>query len=208
MQTRTSALIIIATLLAIALTAVPAIAVAQSTVTPAAMVEANPSDINAWGFAATVPIGGTVTWTNMGSQAHSVTSADGSFDSGLVAPGTSATLQFNSPGIYAYACMPHPWMTGFVVVSADAPSATPMAMVEGDVSDINTWGFAMSVKAGQSVAWTNLGSQAHTATASDASFDTGLVQPGSSGQLEFDTPGVFASVCTPHPWMKGKVAVN
>jgi plastocyanin len=45
-------------------------------------------------------------------------------------------------------------------------------------------------------------------TAADGSFDTGLVAPGASATLEFDTPGLFAYVCTPHPWMKGSVAVN
>ena len=198
----------IAGLLAVALTAFPVVAGAQSNPAPAAMVEASLSDINSWGFAATVPVGGTITWTNMGSQAHTVTASDGSFDSGLVAPGSSASIDFATPGVYMYTCMPHPWMKGFVVVSSDAPGATPMAMVEGSVSDINSWGFAMSVPAGNSVAWTNVGSQAHTVTASDGSFDTGLVAPGTSAQLEFDTPGVFAYACTPHPWMKGNVAVN
>jgi plastocyanin len=193
-------------LLAVALTAVPALA--QSTVVPAAMVEASPTDINSWNFAARVPVGGTITWSNQGSLLHSATASDGSFDSGLVPPGASATIEFDTPGIFAYICSPHPWMKGTVVVSADAPSASPMAMVEGNISDINSWGYAISVSAGQSIEWVNLGTQAHTATAADASFDTGLVAPGGSAQLEFDTPGTYAYICTPHPWMKGSVAVN
>jgi plastocyanin len=193
-------------LLAVALTAVPALA--QSTVVPAAMVEASPTDINSWNFAARVPVGGTITWSNQGSLLHSATASDGSFDSGLVPPGASATIEFDTPGIFAYSCSPHPWMKGTVVVSADAPSASPMAMVEGNISDINSWGYAISVSAGQSIEWVNLGTQAHTATAADASFDTGLVAPGGSAQLEFDTPGTYAYICTPHPWMKGSVAVN
>jgi len=193
-------------LLALALTAAPAIA--QSNVAPAAMVEASPTDISAWGFAGVVPVGGTVTWTNLGAQAHTATASDGSFDSGLVAPGASASVTFATAGTFAYLCSVHPTMKGFLVVSADATSAAPLAMVESDPADINTWGFAVSVPAGQSIQWVNLGTQAHTATAADNSFDTGLVAPGGSGQLEFDTPGVYAYACTPHPWMKGNVAVN
>jgi plastocyanin len=193
-------------LLAVALTAAPA--VAQSNVAPAAMVEGDPTDINSWNFAAQVPVGGTITWNNQGSQGHTVTATDNTFDSGLVAPGTSATLQFDTPGIFAYTCTPHPWMKGTVVVSDDAPSASPMAMVEGNTADINSWGFAVSVSAGQSINWVNRGGQAHTVTAADGTFDTGLVAPGSSGQLQFDTPGVYAYACMPHPWMKGNVAVN
>src|ERR1700704_2135130 len=97
-----------------ALTTVPALA--QSTVVPVAMVEGSPTDINSWNFAARVPVGGTITWSNQGSQGHSVTAGDGSFDSGIVAPGASARIQFDTPGIYAYACTPHPWMMGSVMV--------------------------------------------------------------------------------------------
>jgi len=205
---RNSGLLGMSGVLAVALAALPTVAVAQSGPTPAAMVEVNPTDINAWGFAAMVPVGASVTWTNLGTQSHSVTAADGSFDSGLVTPGGTASITFATPGSFVYTCTPHPWMKGIVVVSADAPSTTPMAMVEGNATDINSWGFAFNIQAGQSVAWTNEGSQAHSATASDGSWDTGLVQPGSTNQIEFDTPGIYAYACTPHPWMKGNVAVN
>ena len=193
-------------LFGVALTAVPALA--QSSVAPAAMVEASLTDINSWNFAARVPVGGTITWINQGSQGHTVTASDGSFDSGTVAPGASATLEFDTPGIFAYVCSLHPGMKGTVVASADAASASPMAIVEGNSSDINSWAFAVSVSAGQSIQWVNLGTQGHTVTAADGSFDTGLVAPGGSAQLEFDTPGIHAYACTPHPWMKGNVTVN
>ncbi len=195
-------------LLAVALTAVPAVAVAQSNTVPAAMVEASLTDINAWGFAGVVPVGGTVTWSNLGTQAHTATATDGTFDTQLVTPGASSTVTFATAGTYAYICSVHPTMKGFIVVSADAASATPMAMVEPNPADVNSWGFAVSVQATQSVVWTNLGTQAHTVTAADNSFDTNLVAPGSSAPLEFDTPGIYAYACTPHPWMKGNVAVN
>jgi len=203
---RRGGLLLTGGLLAATLTAVPA--VAQSNVAPAAMVEASPTDITAWGFAGVVPVGGTMTWTNLGAQPHTATATDGSFDSGLVAPGASASVTLATPGTFAYICSVHPTMKGFMVVSGDATSATPLAMVEPNPSDINTWGFAVSVPATQSIAWTNLGTQAHTVTAVDGSFDSGLVAPGGSAQLEFDTPGVYAYTCTPHPWMKGNVAVN
>jgi plastocyanin len=137
-----------------------------------------------------------------------VTSTDGAFDTGMVEPGASASIDFGTAGTFAYVCTPHPWMKGFVTVTGDATTGSQMAMVEGNPSDINSWGFAVSVSAGQSVAWTNMGGQAHTVTATDGSFDTGLVSPGSTAPLQFDTPGVYAYVCTPHPWMKGNLAVN
>src|ERR687883_1122878 len=103
---RRTGLFVMAVALGGALTAVPAVAVAQPAPAPAAMVEANASDINAWGFAASVPVGGTLTWTNMGAQTHSATAADGSFDTGLVAPGATATVEFDTPGVFVYNCSP------------------------------------------------------------------------------------------------------
>ncbi len=194
--------------LSLALLAVPAVAGAQTTPTPVAIVEASPTDIAAWGYAATVAVGDSVTWANLGSQTHTVTAADGSFDSGLVAPGASASLAFDTPGTYPYLCVIHPTMKGFVVVSADAASSTPMAIVEGTPTDLTTWAFAVTIPAGQTVAWTNSGSLPHTATAVDGLFDTGLLAPGAREQLGFDTPGIYSYACTPHPWMKGSVAVN
>jgi plastocyanin len=194
-------------LLGAALTAVP---VAAQNTAPAAMVEVSPSDINSWGFAASVPVGGTIIWTNAGAQAHSVTAADGSFDSGLVAPGDSASIEFDTAGVYLYHCTPHPWMTGYVMVNPPGgPDGAPtMAMVEGSATDINSWGYAYSVSAGDSISWTNSGSQAHSVTSTGGAFDIGLVSPGTSSALEFDTPGLYPYQCTPHPWMKGNVLVN
>jgi plastocyanin len=209
LNSKLTGLLVTAALLGALVLAAPIAVSAQAAPAQLAMVEGNASDINSWGFAEMVPVGASITWTNLGSQAHTATASDASFDSGLVAPGASATIDFPAPGVFPYICTPHPWMKGFVIVSENASNESPaMAMVEGNVSDINSWGFAVSVQAGQSVAWTNQGTQAHTATAADGSFDTGLVQPGETGSVQFDTPGVFAYVCTPHPWMKGNVAVN
>ena len=196
-------------MLAAALTALPVAASAQTLPTPQAMVELNATDINTWGFAAVVPVGGTIAWTNMGAQSHTVTTTDGSFDSGLVSPGAyGAASSSTVEGTYAYVCTPHPWMTGYVVVTPDAHGELADGHGRGQRLRHQYWGFAVSVSAGQTVAWTNMGGQAHTATAADGSFDTGLVTPGSSAPVQFDTPGLYAYMCTPHPWMKGNVAVN
>ena len=94
------------------------------------------------------------------------------------------------------------------VVFADAD----VTMTEGSPTDINTWTFApgsVTVNVGQAVTWTNKGAQAHSATADTANaFDTGLISPGDTKTITFDTPGTFAYHCTPHPWMKGTVIVT
>lgn len=63
-----------------------------------------------------VRAGTRVRWTNGDQVQHSVTAADGSFDSGLIDPGRSFEHVFERPGTYAYRCTPHPFMTGQVVV--------------------------------------------------------------------------------------------
>lgn len=63
-----------------------------------------------------VAVGGAVTWVNDGSAVHTVTAADGSFDSGLIAPGASVSLVFNSLGVANHHRAIHPMMTGSVSV--------------------------------------------------------------------------------------------
>src|SRR5262249_50862935 len=61
-------------------------------------------------------VGQPVTWTNLGAVAHSVTALNGSFDSGIIAPGTSWTHVFRRKGVYRVACAFHPQMRATVVV--------------------------------------------------------------------------------------------
>ncbi len=63
-----------------------------------------------------VPVGGSVVWTNNDDQPHTATSA-GAFDSGSIQPQTSVTVAFVTAGTFAYICSFHPFMTGMVVVA-------------------------------------------------------------------------------------------
>ncbi|HEX8968841.1 MAG TPA: PQQ-binding-like beta-propeller repeat protein, partial [Chloroflexota bacterium] len=64
------------------------------------------------------------------------------------------------------------------------------------------------VTAGTSVTFTNNGAQAHTATATDGSWDTGEIGPGQSVTIGMDTPGTYTYACTPHPWMIAQLTVD
>src|SRR5438094_785776 len=55
----------------------------------------------------TVQVGTTVTWTNSGTKKHSATADDGSFDTGLLNPGTSKAVKFDKPGKFQYYCQLH-----------------------------------------------------------------------------------------------------
>jgi plastocyanin len=71
----------------------------------------------------TVTVGGTVTWFNGDTAAHTVTSGtttdgpDGIFDSSLFLADASFSHTFEEEGAYDYFCIVHPWMTGTVKVS-------------------------------------------------------------------------------------------
>lgn len=63
-----------------------------------------------------VAVGGTVTWTNNDTTAHTSTGNDGSWNSGSVAPGASFTRTYSNAGTFAYHCTIHPNMVGTVTV--------------------------------------------------------------------------------------------
>ena len=71
----------------------------------------------------TVVPGTVVRWVNYGKEGHTVTSDDGYFDSGPLAPGAAFYVLFYRPGTYHYTCRPHGkmGMAGTVVVRSDGP---------------------------------------------------------------------------------------
>lgn len=180
----------------------------------------------------TVSVGATVTWVNDDDRPHTVTAGDGSFDSGIVQPGATFARTFDRPGTYRYSCLLHSDMLGTVVVtdgSGDAPPPPapppdstlpapgtqpppPSAQVTGAGSvrmEDNRFGPAtLTVRAGTTVTWVNVGRVIHTATARDGSFDSGFVQPGGRFSRRFDTPGTYEYYCTVHPEMVGRIVVT
>jgi plastocyanin len=77
----------------------------------------------------TIHVGDTVTWTNQGPSPHTATASDGSFNTGVLNKGQSASHTFTKPGTFTYTCQIHPFMHGTVVVLAAAspPSSGPPA---------------------------------------------------------------------------------
>jgi plastocyanin len=65
----------------------------------------------------TVAVGDAVTWTHEGGLPHTVTAADGAFDSGNLASGDTFEFTAEEPGSTDYACSIHPQMTGTITVS-------------------------------------------------------------------------------------------
>lgn len=72
----------------------------------------------------TIPVNTTVRWTNMDRVVHTVTFGHhgeehaGEVDSGAMGHMAAFVYTFTEPGVYAYHCDPHPYMTGTVIVTA------------------------------------------------------------------------------------------
>ena len=60
--------------------------------------------------------GSTIVWTNRDTVAHTVTTEDGRFDSGTIAPGNSFEQRFEKIRSYSYSCKFHPEMKGTVTI--------------------------------------------------------------------------------------------
>ena len=65
-----------------------------------------------------------------------------------------------------------------------------------------------SVSANSQVTWNNKDIAQHTATATDGSFDTGIINVGSSGSAIIRGQGSVPYHCTIHPWMNGMLQVT
>ncbi len=65
----------------------------------------------------TITVNTTVTWTNKDAVAHTVTSDNGSFDSGNIPANGTFSHTFSTAGSFSYHCTIHPYMTGVVKVN-------------------------------------------------------------------------------------------
>lgn len=87
------------------------------------------SDFKFTASTVTVHAGQTITWTNDGPSSHTATANDGSFNTGILNKGASASHTFTQPGTYTYFCQIHPFMHGTVIVlpavTTRAASHTP-----------------------------------------------------------------------------------
>jgi plastocyanin len=64
------------------------------------------------------------------------------------------------------------------------------------IADFQFTPATITIHAGDTVTWTNAGPSAHTATARDGSFDTGVLQRGQTASHAFTQPGTFAYFCS------------
>ena len=66
----------------------------------------------------------------------------------------------------------------------------------------------LTVKVGDSVEWVNKDFAPHTATAMDASFESGELAKGARASIIMSKAGVFEYRCRYHPHMTGRITVE
>lgn len=64
----------------------------------------------------TISAGTKVKWINKDAVAHTVTSDEDKFDSGLFGENKEFSYVFDMPGTYGYFCIPHPKMKAQIIV--------------------------------------------------------------------------------------------
>lgn len=86
----------------------------------------------------------------------------------------------------------------------------PTALAADAAIDISGFAFpaTTTISVGDSVTWSNTSGVPHTATADDASFDTGNIADGASDAVTFTTAGSFAYHCSIHAAMTGTIVVQ
>jgi len=62
-----------------------------------------------------IAAGSTLTIINDDNDMHTI-SSPGNFDSGPLYQGDTWSYTFDTPGTYNFSCIPHPWMTGRIIV--------------------------------------------------------------------------------------------
>ena len=92
----------------------------------------------------TLDVGGEVIWTNHGVSKITITSGtasdgpDGTFDSGLIAPGESFSFTFEEHGEFTYFSQIQPWIVGTITVQQIHESETDHeSEIQHDIENIH-----------------------------------------------------------------------
>jgi plastocyanin len=129
----------------------------------------------------TIHVGDTVSWTNNGPTNHTATANDGSFNTGTLKKGQSASHTFTKAGTFAYICEIHPFMKGTIVVDASTSSSTPSSGSSGSGSSTSGSSGTGASTSGSSGATGSTGSSSGTTGTSLSGAGSPSPSPSGSG---------------------------
>lgn len=87
-------------------------------------------------------------------------------------------------------------------------NVTPVSTNQVSIENFSFNPASVTVKAGDTVTWTNNDSVMHTVKSADGLFNSGDIQSGGKFQFTFPNVGTFNYSCAIHPSMQGKVTVE
>lgn len=115
--------------------------------------------------------------------------------------GPNGGTSVGMPGMQSMPGMPMPQGT----------TTAPAPPVAGTAVSITNFAFspaALTVKAGDTVTWTNHDEEPHNVVAGDGSFRSAGLDANGTFSYTFTKPGSFDYICGIHPFMRGTVVVN
>ena len=150
----------------------------------------------------TVSAGAAVGFVNNGVAPHTATAKDGTWDTGIVRSGTTTHISFGTPGTFTFYCTIHPQMIGTILVTGADGSAPPPAAASAAPQappmtvDVNVLARSFEpanarIAQGGTVVWTISSRSPHRITADDQSFESTLINHGTSFMFRFDRPGTY-----------------
>ena len=111
-------------------------------------------------------------------------------------------------GYGGYGTTPAPSSTP---TSTPQPGATPAPIPASATVDLSNFSFSpatLTVKVGDTVAWTNKDPVAHTVTSDSGLFNSGDLAPSATFSFTFSNAGTFTYHCAIHTYMKGTIVVQ
>ena len=136
-----------------------------------------------------------------------------SFPSGLLAQGDDTTGD-SCRAVGGAAASPSasstvsPTATAAATREASPPASPGTEACTIDIRDLAYHPAQTEIAVGTTVTWTNSDTVPHTATATDRTFDSGILDPGKSFSYTFEKAGTFDYSCLVHPQMKGTIVVR
>jgi plastocyanin len=120
--------------------------------------------------------------------------------SGTVRYGFEFMVPLSNFGRYAA------WLGMGPAEAPKAPEAGPTKAVE--IATFKYTPADLTIPPGTTVVFTNKDAVAHTATADDGSWDSGMIETGKTWSHAFPAKGDYPYHCAPHPFMKGTIHVK
>jgi plastocyanin/FtsP/CotA-like multicopper oxidase with cupredoxin domain len=166
--------------------------------------------------------GDTVRWTNRGRQQHTATPNAGAWSCPTLQPGQSHSVAFPHVGDFWYHCNLHSadaptyafgrvWVDprpGAVTPPTGSPPAAGPTTHQVQISSTGFSPSTITIKAGDTVNWTNQDSFAHTVAGDDHSWTTPMLTSGKSFSRVFSSPGTIPYHCHIHPEMTATIQVT